>query len=238
MSQLSRIAVAAALALSGLAVQAAPVTGQGTWETTLQARDLDNDGQIDAFYDTALNLTWLRDANANGAKNWPDANDWAQDLVFGGYDDWRLPTMIDTNAPGCDLANAGSDCGYNVQTLSGGTVYSEIAHLFHETLGNKSEVDGSGAAQAGSGLTNTGDFLNMQNAIYWTGLTYVSPETDRAWYFDVSRGFQNYAGKDNEFYAMAVRVGDITAAVPEPQTPALILLALTAVAVLRRRAPR
>jgi hypothetical protein len=43
------------------------VPGQGTWQTTLQARDLDGDGQIDAFYDTVLNITWLRDANANRA---------------------------------------------------------------------------------------------------------------------------------------------------------------------------
>lgn len=236
MSQLRRIAFGAALAIAGLAAQAAPVSGQGTWESTLQARDLDNNGQTDAYYDSVLNLTWLRDANANGARNWIEASDWAADLVFGGFDDWRLPTMLDTGALGCDQANAGTDCGYNVQTKSGGTIYSEIAHLFHETLGNKSEVDSSGAAQAG-GLTNTGGFLNMQNASYWIGLTYVVPETGDAWYFDMSKGFQSHAGKDAEFYAMAVRVGDIAATVPEPQAPALVLLAMAAAAAaLRRRA--
>ena len=39
------------------AVTAGPVPGQGTWETTLQARDLDKDGYADAFYDISSNLT-------------------------------------------------------------------------------------------------------------------------------------------------------------------------------------
>lgn len=236
MSQLRRIALGTALAISGLAAQASPVPGQGTWESTLQARDLDNDGQTDAFYDTVLNLTWLRDANANGVRDWVEADLWANDLVFGGYSDWRLPTMIDTGAIGCDEANSGTDCGYNVQTKSGSTVYSEIAHLFHETLGNKSAVDGGGSPQSG-GLTNTGDFLGMQNNTYWIGLPYINRESADAWYFNMSLGFQNHLGTENQFYAMAVRVGDI-ASVPEPQTPALILLALTAAAAVRRRVKR
>ena len=42
---------------------AAPIIGQGTWETTLQARDLDGDlTTTEAFYDTTLNITWLADA--------------------------------------------------------------------------------------------------------------------------------------------------------------------------------
>ena len=36
---------------------AAAVPGQGTWEATLQARDLDGDTITDAFNDTALNIT-------------------------------------------------------------------------------------------------------------------------------------------------------------------------------------
>ena len=40
------------------------VSGQGTWETTLRARDLDsNPATIEAYYDTDLNITWLANAN-------------------------------------------------------------------------------------------------------------------------------------------------------------------------------
>lgn len=43
--------------------QAAPQT-EGTWRTTLQARDLDgNLATTEAYYDTVLNVTWLADAN-------------------------------------------------------------------------------------------------------------------------------------------------------------------------------
>lgn len=38
--------------------QAAPIPGQGTWETTLQGRDLDgNFGSFEAYYDTVLDIT-------------------------------------------------------------------------------------------------------------------------------------------------------------------------------------
>jgi hypothetical protein len=45
------------VALSGAAE--AGISGQGTWETTLQARDINGDGVVDAYYDTALNVVWL-----------------------------------------------------------------------------------------------------------------------------------------------------------------------------------
>src|SRR3989304_3890046 len=45
------------------AAHAGSVTGQGSWETTLQARDLDgNTSTIEAYYDTVLHITWLPDA--------------------------------------------------------------------------------------------------------------------------------------------------------------------------------
>ena len=58
------ISVVSALACSAVA-QALPVLGQGTWETTLQARDLNGDSVTDAYYDTSLNITWLANANKN-----------------------------------------------------------------------------------------------------------------------------------------------------------------------------
>jgi hypothetical protein len=52
------------------------------------------------IYDDVLNITWLQDANyaqtsgydADGRMMWDQAMDWAANLVYGGYDDWRLPT--------------------------------------------------------------------------------------------------------------------------------------------------
>jgi hypothetical protein len=54
------------------------------------------------IYDDVLNITWLQDANYaltsgypswNGRMQFDAANAWAAQLVYGGYADWRLPTV-------------------------------------------------------------------------------------------------------------------------------------------------
>jgi hypothetical protein len=230
---------ATALLLCGTAAQAAPVSGQGTWETTLQARDLDGDGATDAFYDTELNVTWLRNANANGRMDWQGAQTWVSNLIVGNYGGWRLPTMIDTGALGCDFSEAGgTDCGYNVLTKSGSTVYSEFAHLHYNTLGNKAPyVPGSGVFQPGWGLSNTGNFQNLRSDEFWLD-TESAKSSGSAWFFNTNYGFQFYRAKEYGLYAVAVRPGDVTAAIPEPGTYALMLAGLIALVVVRRRRAR
>jgi hypothetical protein len=221
----------AALAASALpAAQAAAVSGQGTWQTTLQARDLDGNGSTDAYYDTALNITWLADAGAFSG-TWDDSKAWADNLVVGAYSDWRLPTMVDTGTPGCSFAFSGTDCGYNVSPST-----SELAHLYHVTLGNKSDFDTSGGAQSGSGLSNTGPFSNVQSSYYWSGVEYA-PSASDAWGFATFAGYQDSVGKFVGLYAWAVRPGDV-AAVPEPQAYLLALAGLAVAMVAARRRQR
>lgn len=224
--------------------QASPVSGQGTWETTLQPRDLDGNGVTDAFYDTTLNLTWLRNANVNGEITWDVAHTWAAGYSIGGYSDWRLPTMVDTDAPGCDFSHGGTDCGFKVLTTgesaSGIIVYSEMASLWYNTLGNEGACSiGNTSCQMGPqpvrGLTNTGEFQNLQPGIYWSGLEY-EPMTDSAWVFRAGNGVQSNWNKDGQFYALAVRRGDVVSAqVPEPAILALALTALAGLGFVRRR---
>lgn len=143
--------LALAAACAGGSAQAAPVAGQGTWQSTLAARDINGDGTVDAFHDETLNVTWLADANAavgsafdtalpgSGLMNWASARAWAAQLNVYGVTGWRLPTMLDTGAPGCDFSYSGTDCGFGVQDISADsqTVYSELAHLYFVTLGNR-----------------------------------------------------------------------------------------------------
>jgi hypothetical protein len=135
-----------------------------------------------AYYDTETNLIWVADANlaqtsgydADGLMNWAAAQTWIGSLNAGSYlgtNDWRLPTVTDTGAPGCDYAYSGTDCGYSVDLSTG-----EMAHLFHSTLGNDSWNDPDGNTRPCAWtpqvcLTNTGPFPNIQNWAYWSGTT-------------------------------------------------------------------
>ncbi len=77
---LARLLCAVALVTAATTAQAAPISGRGTWESTLQARDINGDLTIDASYDTELNITWLANWNANDPMTWSAANAWAAGL--------------------------------------------------------------------------------------------------------------------------------------------------------------
>lgn len=225
-------ALLSALVAAG-AAQAFPVPGQGTWEKTLQARDIDKDGETDAFYDTALNITWLRAGSADNL-DWHTAKEWAENSNFFGLSGWSLPTTVDKRNDGCNFSwIGGTDCGYNPD--SSVATGSQMAHLFFQSLGNKSYfAPGTGDPQLGWGLSNTGDFQNLQSRGYWSGTEYA-PNSNFAWVFSLSVGYQDVDNKSVGLRALAVRPGDVTAAVPEPQTWALALVGLTGVLLARRR---
>jgi hypothetical protein len=71
------------------------------------------DGTI---YDTDLQLTWLKDAGMGGLRNWYDALDWADKLVFAEFDNWRLPIAVPNPE------------GQNITTYN--MTESELGHLY------------------------------------------------------------------------------------------------------------
>jgi hypothetical protein len=234
------------LNLFSTVAHAIAVSGQGTWETTLQGRDLDgNLSTFEAYYDTALDITWLADANysqttgfdTDGKMTWVDSNAWAAalDPYGSGITGWRLPTTTDTGTSGCNFAYTGTDCGYNVDTATG-----EMAHMFHTTLGNLSNYSTSGVAdQPGWGLTNTGEFSNIQAFRYWSATGYA-PSTSNAWLFGFYAGVQDYTTKATNYnHSWAVHAGDVgTAVVPVPAAAWLFgsgLLGLVGLGRRRRR---
>ena len=210
---LTRILLAVALVAGSLAVQAAP-------PLPLLGRDI-NGNPVPATaasavfeYDPNLDITWLRDWNANGQQNWAAQTAWAASLTyFGGG--WRLPTTTVPD-PTCDDA-----AGYGLNCLG-----SEMGNLYN-----------------GQGFTpaNPGPFINMQSDYYWSG-TEDASDTNGAWIFSPSFGGQGTNVKTAVYYAVAVRSGDVVPP-PPPPIPTLsqwslgalaLLLALSAVA--RRRA--
>lgn len=88
------------------------------------------------IYDDVLNVTWMQNADylrtsghdVDGFVNKTIANDWVENLVYEGYDDWRLPsqTAIDGNAFGLAFSFDGStDRGFN----QSGT-HNELNYMF------------------------------------------------------------------------------------------------------------
>jgi hypothetical protein len=186
----------------------------------------------DMVYDDVLNITWLSDWNhaktqwessggtigdADGRMIWSDAVAWAGGLVYGGYDDWRLPTSL--NADGT------SQCG-QAYGCSG----SEMGHMFYNNWGATAGFDFS----SGTNAANLALFSNVQSYGYWSG-TVDPVNPDSSWAFFTFDGSQEPGGNSFPQHAVAVRTGDVGASVPEPQTLALTLLALGAALLARRR---
>jgi hypothetical protein len=123
------------------------------------------------IYSTDMNVTWLQDAkyartsgyDADGQMNWYEAMEWAQNLSYGGYDDWRLPTFdFDGNHQRDDA-----------------TLQHEMAYLVFTELGNNDDDVGL--------PLNYGPFINIRYdySEYWSSLEI--PPNDAA-YIDLGCG--------------------------------------------------
>lgn len=177
----------------------------GVAQAALQDRDLNGDKVVDAFFDTDLNITWLRDADVNGLMHWDAAMRWVRDFSFAGYADWRLPTT----EPLCQ----GWHC-----------TDSEMGHLWYVELGNVPFT-----------MTNKGEFLNLHSVAehpYWSS-TVDPSDPNRIWGFNMNYGGQGTGTRRSDWYAMAVRDGDV-GAVPEPSGGLLGLLGLGLLAAMRQ----
>src|SRR5258706_10071024 len=140
--------------------------------------------------------------------SWDDACSSAANLNFGGYSDWRLPTVRPANGSTFvygDLISAPSngysgltDLGFNVASPQ-----SEIGYMFYVNLGNTGFYDTAGNFQPGYNNVNSGQFVNLQQYFYWFGTeyeyastnfpnnsTFCAPPTSCAWDFVVGYGDQ------------------------------------------------
>jgi hypothetical protein len=149
--------------------------------------------------DTDRNLMWLQDANyaktsgydADGMMTLSTAMTWADTLIFAGYNDWRLPSSLNSDGSG--------PCVYWNCTDS------ELGHIFYTELGNTEQLGYN------TGSVNVGSFINLPVSHIWTTTT---DEYGRILVFDFYGGQQTWHTDPNAgHWAMAVR--DITV-VPEP----------------------
>ena len=108
---------------------------------------------------------------------------WADNLNFANYDDWRLPSAMNSD-------NTGPCSGYNCSE-------SEMGYMYYTELGNL----------AHDSNTNDGPFINNWHAGYWTN---TEESSEKAYIFNYNVGNQDPDNKVVNNWAWAVRgIGDI-----------------------------
>ena len=175
------------------------------------------------IYDDVLDITWMQDANALALfENYSssdykatsgDAHNLISDLIYSGYDDWRLPSV--GSAP---------RVGYDQYT-------GELGHMFFHNLGNTTGLDNVSFSDATDGSTMS--FLNVQQYAYMYS-EYYSGNVNLSWVFNMSDGYQYF---DELYYSgngalWAVRDGD---SIPIPATAWLFGSAIAGLLVANRK---
>lgn len=191
------------------------------------------------IYDSVLDITWLQDASymlTSGAAatqfvNKATATNWVDSLVFGGFDDWRLPTMLPGNGTSYDTSfsfNGTTDRGFHNDGTN-----NELGHMFYNNLNNISFFSPSGVGnQVGSSTFNSsflddesGELVSFDNI----GLTYWAdpsndPFANTSWGFNM-QNFNGVATGEIQIHGLfsglsvwAVRDGDVPSTLSQPIT--------------------
>ena len=163
---------------------------------------------------------WVLPDPYDGNMNFWGATAWAQALEFGGYSDWRLPTILQPDSSCTQQITTppwsqGSNC-------AGG----EMGHLFYVDLGGT-----FGSDKRGTQLVGDVALYNIQ-ANYISGTTL--PNGIGAGDFLFLNGWQSNTLFSFPNFAWAVRDGDVEF-VPEPTTLALICIGLAGLTATRRK---
>lgn len=213
------------------------------------------------IYDDQLNITWLQDANyalssgyavahaggkedsgspsiikIDGSMSWSSAMLWAENLEYGGYSDWRLPTDRE-DFSGAASTNevfvASNDDFFNRRS------YDYVASDLNHELGfmyytNLDQLSGMGTYRGGllAGTVvklckveknhprcenNFPPFINLDRKHrYWSSKPYYSESGGYFFWFGLGQLREDYRGHTK--MAWAVRSGDVTTTFePDPK---------------------
>ena len=182
--------------------------------------------------DTVLNICWVADASLSGAQNWDDLVDWAANLDYGGYQDWRLASMSVAN--GTPTGSTGTVVACETDTEQN-CRDNELGYMYTYYLPGNYGDDKTGNQTVGDV-----ELTGIQNT-YWSGTNLAVAPLTTAWLFVPADGIYDFGSKVEQHYGWAVRPGQCRAApadaTPVPAVGALGfgLLALLLAGVARSR---
>ena len=211
MSRTSQIALAAALAASCMnsASASSPFEGRLANGAPSSTCTVLGVTKCTMFYDSTLNITILNDWNIGKGP-------WYANSGAGS---------VQALAASAGLAASGLT-GWVLPSGDG----SQVAGTQNQYL---SIWKDAGASFVGL----SGQFAGVLFDDYWSGTDY---SFNYAYGFNAGGGYAEYLTKTpiDQYYAVAVRPGDVAAAVPEPQSYAMLLAGLGALMVVVRRRRR
>lgn len=168
-------------------------------------------------------LMWLQSPDMD--RSWNDAVAWADNLVFAGYDDWRLPSAI----------------GFNTSVVDSGpnSTNNEFGYLYGTELGGTAMASNPGSIAP---------LLDYDELRFWTGTGAVNIAYVFLWTLDAVWQIQSFDDASDEWHVTAVRdvsstpqcdsggvYPDCIQSIPEPGSIVLVSLGLAGFAVGRRR---
>lgn len=123
------------------------------------------------FTDPITGLMWVRNGNiANKKMDWDDAMDWVENLDYGGYRDWRLPTVNEFKSF-IDQGGVRPFEWFNINHLSN----VQPGYYWTSTVTNRGSSFGRGAFSAYVADMENGGVKNYDFLILGLGNQYVWP---------------------------------------------------------------
>lgn len=136
---------------------------------------------------------------STGRMSWWGSLAWADQLVYGGFDDWRLPNVTQPD-PTCQLFAADYSYGHGCQG-------SEMGYMFYNYLGVGSNF---GSKRVGNQTSVDGVALQNIQPHHWTSMSYWSSNTNALFFpFNGQGSGTNLKSATQVTGAWAVRDGDI-----------------------------